>query len=547
MRIRKFMTAAACVAAGHAAIAFTDPLIVYEQVGLIPDGTDFGFSSAVAVAGETVFVGHPGSRDELGTPTGSVYVYRREGAAWILETQLHANDSMQFDQFGWSVSASGGRLLVGAPQHDEAGSLSGVAYVFRREGTSWIQEATLVPSDLEAGDRLGGSVALFADVALVGAVASTDAGTNTGSAYVFRRSGTTWTQEAKLLAADAAAGDEFGSSAAIHGDAAVVGAMRADAVGPDSGAAYVFRFDGVAWAQELALVPQDLASGDFFGTSVSIHESILLVGAPYADGTSGLDSGAVYVFRKPEGAAWAQQARLVSPDDVQWTGFGNSVSLSGNLAMIGHPNLDFVVQGSALLFQRGGSNSWTLAARIPPQGSLSLPSALGHQVALDGTTLVAGARFENFIGAAHIYSAEPCCMTYCVGKPSSLGCTPSLDVEGLPSETDGPFRVVASDLLPGQPGILLYGYGEGHLDFHGARLCVKAPLRRYAPRISKALGPPPCAGIQERDFNQLIQSGADPMLTQGRRVFAQWHGRDPADPTGFGDSLSDAVTFVIGL
>ncbi len=137
--------------------------------------------------------------------------------------------------------------------------------------------------------------------------------------------------------------------------------------------------------------------------------------------------------------------------------------------------------------------------------------------------------------------------TYCSGKPSSLGCVPFLATAGSPSASGtGSFLVEAHDVLPDQAGVLVYGFAPGSLPFHGGTLCVKAPLRRLGATAADASGPPPCAGILRRNFNQVVQNGSDPLLTAGQVVYAQWRQRDPLDPAGFGDSLSNGVTFSIG-
>jgi hypothetical protein len=138
--------------------------------------------------------------------------------------------------------------------------------------------------------------------------------------------------------------------------------------------------------------------------------------------------------------------------------------------------------------------------------------------------------------------------TYCTGKTSSLGCVPFLTTAGFPSATDsGAFRIEGHDLLPTETGFLLYGLnGRSNLNFHGGKLCVKAPVTRWLPgKQAKAVGAPPCAGVLGRDFNNRIQGGADPALTAGQRVHAQLRQRDGADPAGFGDSLTDGVEFTI--
>ncbi len=137
--------------------------------------------------------------------------------------------------------------------------------------------------------------------------------------------------------------------------------------------------------------------------------------------------------------------------------------------------------------------------------------------------------------------------SYCTGKTNSLGCVPFITWSGFASASaPQAFALTARDVLPGESGLLVYGFQAGNLNFHGGKLCVKAPLERYLPfKQSNSSGTPPCAGNLTRNFNARIQGGADAMLTAGQEVFVQWRLRDPADPAGFGDSLSSGARFVI--
>ncbi len=137
--------------------------------------------------------------------------------------------------------------------------------------------------------------------------------------------------------------------------------------------------------------------------------------------------------------------------------------------------------------------------------------------------------------------------SYCTGKTNSLGCVPFLSSVGAPSATSTtPFRIVANDLVPNEAGFYLYGSQKANLNFHGGKLCVKAPFTRLLPpKGAGNAGTPPCAGVVKRDFNVLIQSGSDPSLSIGATVRSQFRQRDPADPAGFGDGLTDGLLFTI--
>ena len=152
------------------------------------------------------------------------------------------------------------RPWSGPTRDDDNGVDSGSAYVFRYDGSDWVEEAKLTASDGAADDYFGGSVAISGDTAVVGAVCDDDNGRNSGSAYVFRYDGSDWAEEAKLTASDGAAYDYFGCSVAVSGDTAVVGASDDDDNGLDSGSAYVFRYDGSDWTEEAKLTASDGAA-----------------------------------------------------------------------------------------------------------------------------------------------------------------------------------------------------------------------------------------------------------------------------------------------
>jgi hypothetical protein len=228
--------------------------------------------------------------------SGSAYVYVRSGTTWTPQQKLTAGaDAAALDEFGVSVSVSGDTAVVGAYANDDAGSLSGSAYVFLRAGAVWTEQQKLTASDAAASDQFGISVSVSGDTAVVGAHGNDDTGSASGSAYVFTRSGTVWTQQPKLTASDAAAGDEFGLSVSVSGDTAVVGAWRDDGAGNDAGAAYVFVSSGGVWGQQKKLTASDAAADNYFGNSVSVSGDTVLVGAQTDDGV-GVDSGSAYVF-----------------------------------------------------------------------------------------------------------------------------------------------------------------------------------------------------------------------------------------------------------
>jgi hypothetical protein len=363
----------------------------------------FGYS--VAIAGDTALVGAYNDGVGANTSQGSAYVFTRSGSTWSQQAKLTANDGAAGDYFGVSVAIAGETALVGAFRDDVgANPDQGSAYVFSRSGATWSQQTKLTANDGAANDRFGWSVAIAGETALVGAYYD-DVGANTeqGSAYVFSRAGSTWSQQAKLTAApgDGAAGDYFGYSVAIAGDTALVGAPY-DTVGANArqGSAYVFSRAGSTWSQQakLTAAPGDGAAGDYFGYSVAIAGETALVGAHLDDVGANTDQGSAYVFTRA-GSTWSQQAKLTADAGAAGDYFGVSVAIAGETALVG-ANYDDVGananQGSAYVFSRSGT-TWSFQARLTA-GDGAADDRFGHSVAIAGETALVGALSDD-VGA----------------------------------------------------------------------------------------------------------------------------------------------------
>ncbi|MEO8659082.1 MAG: FG-GAP repeat protein, partial [Bryobacteraceae bacterium] len=240
---------------------------------------------------------------------------------WIQQAKLTASDGAANDSFGYSVALSGDTALVGAPAE---ATETGAAYVYLRSGTVWTEQAKLTASDRALNDRFGWSVALIGDTALVGAYQKANV---TGAAYVYVRSGTAWTEQAKLTASDSAQRDYFGDSVALSGDTALVGASGK---ATQAGAAYVYVRSGTAWTEQAKLTASDGTQFDNFGSSVALSGDTALVGAA-AKATL---TGAAYVYVR-SGTAWTEQTKLTAADGAPNDIFGDSVALSGDTALVG--------------------------------------------------------------------------------------------------------------------------------------------------------------------------------------------------------------------
>ena len=285
-------------------------------------GDQFGF--AVAVSGDRVVVGAFGA-DHL---IGSAYVFDLDGAGGWVETKLVASDRAAQDRFGWSVGVSGDRVVVGAPDDD---NFRGSAYVFESDGGGgWVQKK-LVPSHLRRTNRFGWSVAASGDRVVVGAW---EDNIGPGSVSVFEPNGAGGWVETNLVASDGVQGDRLGWSVAVSGDRVVAGAFGDDDNGKTSGSVYVFESDLAGGWVETKLLASDGAEGDQFGHAVAVSGGWVVVGAPGDDG-----SGSVYVFELDAAGGWVE-TKLVVSDGSQDYRFGWSVGASGDRVVGGSPGDD---------------------------------------------------------------------------------------------------------------------------------------------------------------------------------------------------------------
>jgi hypothetical protein len=313
------------------------------------------FGHSVSISGDYAIVGAYGD-DDKGSGSGSAYIFKRNGTNWSQQAKLVASDGNGGDEFGWAVSISGDYALIVARNDRDNGALSGSAYIFKRTGTNWVQQQKLLASDGAASDEFGSwSVSIDGDLAIIGSRCDDDKGSNSGSAYIFKRDGENWVELPKLLADDGNANDAFGHSASIDGNYAIIGTPYSDDDGNNSGSAYIFTpndIDPNNWVQRQKLTASDGNTDDNFGWSVSISGDLAIVGAR-SDDDMGSNSGSVYIFKR-NGESWSQQAKLVAADGNVSDCFGWSVSISGDKAIVGAPHDGDLGSwsGSAYVFER---------------------------------------------------------------------------------------------------------------------------------------------------------------------------------------------------
>jgi hypothetical protein len=374
------------------------------------------FGESVAISGDTVVVGVP-SDPRGGNPSqGSAYVFVRSGSIWTQQQRLNAADGAAFDRFGFSVAISGDTAVVGAWYADIDGTLDqGAAYIFVRNGDAWTQQEKLTAADGSASDFFGFSVAISGDTVVVG-VSSDDIGGNgsQGSAYVFVRNVATWSQQQKLTAADGEEFDSFGHSVTISGDTLVVGSMF-DRVGGDfgQGSAYVFVRSGGSWSQQQKLTVADGEADDHFGASVGISGGTVVVGADSDEVYGNAYQGSAYVFVRSD-TTWRLQAQLIAANGSAGDQFGLSVAISADRLVVGSSSDEIegnISQGSAYVFVRNGS-TWSQERKLTAEDGAEGDN-FGIAVAISGDTVVAGAEADAidgkvYQGSAYIFGGAAC-------------------------------------------------------------------------------------------------------------------------------------------
>jgi len=328
------------------------------------------------------------------------------------EAKITASDAQGDDNFGKTVAIDGDYAIVGAHLEDDGGSNAGAAYIYHRTDTNtWDAGVKIVAPDAEADDRFGTSVAIDGKYAVVGANNEDAGGADAGAAYVFYRTGTnTWDTGTKLQSSDIAAGDQFGLSVGISGLYAIVGANFEGEGGDGAGAAYIFlRTGSNTWDTGTKVVASDPQAYDYFGDSVDISGDYAIVGASQEDG-SGLDRGAAYIFQRTGENTWSAATKIVASDPQNSDYFGAAVNISGDYAVVGAYMEDGsgTSWGAAYVFFRTSGNTWDAGTKIvasDPQND----DYFGAAVGISGPYIVVGAFGEDpgglsGAGSAYLFS-----------------------------------------------------------------------------------------------------------------------------------------------
>jgi hypothetical protein len=369
--------------AGWQQEAYIKPTLLDPERPYIREGW---FGQTVAMSGDTLAVAAP-IDSRQGIDSGAVYVFRRSDAGWQHEAFFNVPDAFMF---GAAMALDGDTLAAWQPCGEVydgplilrgAGGPWAVAepecaaiHVFRRSGTTWSEEAR-IPYPPSAEHRFDPDVyatpmALSGDTLVIGGKWDDSGATDSGAVHVFRRTGTTWQQEAYVKASNAEVDDKFGRSVALAGDTLVVGAFDEDsgATGidgdqqdnsaPNSGAVYVFRRTGTVWQQEAYVKASHSREGDRFGHSVALSGDTLAVGSR-ATGLDQPGQGAVLLFHRSDEGWQEDPHAVVSSDSHDENGWFGTIALEGDTLVIGSPSAgpdpmypDLYQTGAMYVFQR---------------------------------------------------------------------------------------------------------------------------------------------------------------------------------------------------
>jgi hypothetical protein len=450
----------------------TAPQAYTQEARLVSGISNDSFGQNVKISGDTAVV----------YTNAGFRVYARSGTTWVLEATLHPSDGDAVASFPRAMAISGNTVVVaGVSATINGNGGQGAAYVFQRTGTNWIQQARLTASDGVSGDGFARSVAINGDSIIVGAWLD-DVGANSdqGSAYVFIRQSETWIEEAKLVAADGTANRVFGLITAIGGDYAAVGT---GGIGGTPSDVYVFVRTGTLWSQQakISVCEPSGNSGTscFGGVGLAITSDLLAFGNSALNVAGTISAGGVYIFGRT-GSTWTQQQRLTASDGLSEDGFGTSLSTDGNAIVVGAPGFDR--PGSAYLFTFS-DNTWG------QQQKFQVVDGLNGSVSISGPRIILGAGGAAYIYTEG--SVTPTPTPTPTPKPTPAAVTVSGRVvtpsgSGLRGATVTLYDLQGNKLVAATSSLGFYTFG-GVAVGEGYALVVSSKRYRFSARIDLSI------------------------------------------------------------
>ena len=514
-------------------------------------GDELGYS--VAIGGALAVVGARRD-DDAGVDSGAAFVFEWNGASWSQVKKLLASDGAAGDQFGYSVAVDGDVIVVGAVDDDTVAVDAGSAYIFERDlggPDNWGERKKI--SGTLAGSSMGWTVIVKDDLAVVGAVDQTPG----GAAYLLRRNlggANNWGLVKMLTASDADDGDRFTRSAAISGDTLLIAADGNDDAGSSSGSAYVFERNLGGpdnWGERKKLTASDPDPVDHFGIAVGLVGDTAVIAA-HMDDEAALNAGAVYVHERDEGGAdnWGEVVKLMTSDAGVADLFGRSLGFCGDTFVAGAPGQDSFT-GSAYVFRRDLFGVWTEGEQLFASDG-EVGDFFGWEVASDGFWAAVGAPQQAAArGAGYILGGIeiPSPVAYCTAGTSASGCSALLSATGAASATASTgFSLHAATVEGDKDGLFFFGVNGRQANPWGngtSSQCVVPPVKRAGLLSASGTGGA-CDGSFSQDLNALWCPGCpkpnhNPGV--GAVVQAQLWYRDPFNTGSQTTSLSDGLEF----
>ena len=349
------------------------------------------FGHRLCIHEDQLIVGCPGNSSYPMDHVGAAYVFNRQGVRWSEQRKLTEPDAAVGTLFGSAVAIREDVVLIGAPKEDTVYPDSGASYIYRRTGTNWLEEAKLMPPFPTWYGNFGALVSLEEGVAVV-----------VGSwwspvVHVYEHKTTNWVLSSSMVVTNSEGLGCTASDITMSSDTILVGCYDDHGLVEYSGSVHVFSRNGTNWTRQTKLLARDGAAWDYFGASVDLSSNRAVVGA-YVDDDDGAGSGSAYVFLR-NGTNWSLEAKLHASDAAAWDSFGRSVAIYGDLIVVGADQNDDLgnVSGSAYVFARDGTN-WNQIAKLLPSDGVAY-ALFGNRVALCRNFAVIGAPEHPTVGA----------------------------------------------------------------------------------------------------------------------------------------------------
>lgn len=367
----------------------------WDQSFIDPTGNSFGsFGREVLVQGDNMLITANGANNQ-----GSVFALRRVGGVWTPMQEFTGSTTAQGDFFGMTAALDGNQAVIGATQDDDLGSNSGSVFVFDYNGTNWVENTQLLAPDGDASDRFGSSVALSGDLLVVGSPSDElGAINNVGSVYVYRKVGGNWTFEQKIISSLALPSIQFGWDVQTDGTTILASTVEDDNGINATGSVSAYSFNGATWSLAQRFFPSDGGQLDWFGWDMDLEGERLAVGSPKHNG-----AGAVYLFER-QGGTWTELDKVVSATTVADDGLGWAVDLQWPVLVAGAPGAVGIpaspaggFDGSVYKFNFTGTQWVDVQHWVSGDVDVTSfpPPQLGTSVAIDGKTVLGGALFAN--------------------------------------------------------------------------------------------------------------------------------------------------------